>query len=196
MRSTCECMDQLLVVQEFRRSPFLPSVCLSATSGSRSGQCIASMGNVEHARLDRLKVIQVVVESGLKPGRVAEKPSMAVRQIRLVGRLREPARVVWYLACARSRATDGGMEETAECPDAVGGFAAMAIDRLGCSVVSDATRLGGMPDGRGCRSKSVQSCNRDDEAGVCVASRSDTHGRPRVGRIAASPTLHREIEEP
>ncbi|ORC51915.1 hypothetical protein B2G74_04440 [Burkholderia sp. A27] len=40
------------------------------------------------------------------------------------------------------------MEETAECPDAVGGFAAMAIDRLGCSVVSDATRPGGMPDGR------------------------------------------------
>ena len=32
------------------------------------------------------------------------------------------------------------MEETAECPDAVGDFAAMAIDRLGCSIVSGVTR--------------------------------------------------------
>jgi hypothetical protein len=40
------------------------------------------------------------------------------------------------------------MEETAECPNAAGGFAAMAIDRPGCSVVSDAARSGGVPDGR------------------------------------------------
>mgnify|MGYP001548255036 CR=1 FL=1 len=32
------------------------------------------------------------------------------------------------------------MEETAECPDAVGDFAAMAIDRRGCLIVSGATR--------------------------------------------------------
>jgi hypothetical protein len=38
------------------------------------------------------------------------------------------------------------MQETAECPDAFLGFAAMAIDRLGCSVVSNATRSGGMQE--------------------------------------------------
>ncbi|RDK02858.1 hypothetical protein DLM46_11510 [Paraburkholderia lacunae] len=37
------------------------------------------------------------------------------------------------------------MEETAECPNAVGGFAAMAIDRPGWSVVSDAARSGEVP---------------------------------------------------
>ncbi|WP_321932266.1 hypothetical protein, partial [Paraburkholderia guartelaensis] len=36
------------------------------------------------------------------------------------------------------------MEETAECPNAAGGFAAMAIDRPGCSVVPDAARSGGV----------------------------------------------------
>jgi len=40
------------------------------------------------------------------------------------------------------------MEETTECPNAAGGFTAMAIDRPGCSVVSDAARSGGVPDGR------------------------------------------------
>jgi hypothetical protein len=40
------------------------------------------------------------------------------------------------------------MEETAECPTAVGGFAAMAIDRPEWSVVPDAARSGGVPEGR------------------------------------------------
>lgn len=40
------------------------------------------------------------------------------------------------------------MAETAECPNAAGGFAAMAIDRPGCTVVPDAARSGGAPGGR------------------------------------------------
>jgi hypothetical protein len=40
------------------------------------------------------------------------------------------------------------MEETAQCPNAAGGFAAMAIDRPGWSVVPDAARLVGVPDRR------------------------------------------------
>ena len=39
------------------------------------------------------------------------------------------------------------MEETAECPNAVGGFAAMAIDRPGWSVLSKAARSVGVPEG-------------------------------------------------
>ncbi|MBB2928616.1 transposase [Paraburkholderia silvatlantica] len=40
--------------------------------------------------LDRLKVIQAVVDSGLKPGRAAERLGLTTRQIRrLVARLRE-----------------------------------------------------------------------------------------------------------
>jgi transposase len=40
--------------------------------------------------LDRLKVIQAVVDSGLKPGRAAERLGLSVRQIeRLVIRYRE-----------------------------------------------------------------------------------------------------------
>ncbi len=38
------------------------------------------------------------------------------------------------------------IEDTAECPSAAGGFAAMAIVRPVCSVVQDAARLGA--DGR------------------------------------------------
>ncbi|CAB3768658.1 hypothetical protein B7G54_10850 [Burkholderia puraquae] len=40
--------------------------------------------------LDRLKVIQAVVDMGLKPGRAAERLGLTTRQIRrLVGRLRD-----------------------------------------------------------------------------------------------------------
>ncbi|WP_042317312.1 hypothetical protein, partial [Paraburkholderia terrae] len=40
------------------------------------------------------------------------------------------------------------MEETAECSDALEVFAAMAIDRPGCSAESDAARSGGMANGQ------------------------------------------------
>lgn len=43
--------------------------------------------------LDRLKVIQAVVDMGLKPGRAAERLGLTTRQIRrLVGRLRAHGR--------------------------------------------------------------------------------------------------------
>jgi hypothetical protein len=62
-------------------------------------------------------------------------------------------------ACRRPQERDGTsaragrrrispMEETAECHNAVGAFAAMAIDSPGCSVMSDATQSGGKPVGR------------------------------------------------
>ena len=40
------------------------------------------------------------------------------------------------------------MEETAECPDAVGVLEAMAIDRPGCPAMLMDAQSGGMPDGR------------------------------------------------
>jgi hypothetical protein len=40
------------------------------------------------------------------------------------------------------------MEETAECPNAVRGFAPMAIDRPGWSVVSELARSVGVRDSR------------------------------------------------
>ena len=40
------------------------------------------------------------------------------------------------------------MEETAECPDAVGVFEAMAIDRPGCPAMLMDAWSGGMLDGR------------------------------------------------
>jgi hypothetical protein len=40
------------------------------------------------------------------------------------------------------------MEETAECPDAVGVFEAMAIDRPGCPTMLVDAWSGGMLDGR------------------------------------------------
>ena len=96
-------------------------------------------------------------------------------------------------ACARAgRRRISPMEETAECPNAVGSFAAMAIDRPGWSVVWDSARSGGVPDGRCRRSEAVQSCIHDDEAG----GRSDKRKRPFVGRVAAKPTVGSDIEEP
>ena len=88
------------------------------------------------------------------------------------------------------------MEETAECPSAAGGFAAMGIDWPGCSVVSGAARPGGMPAGCGRRSEAVPSCNRDDEADGRDAWRSDTRKGPAVGRVAAAPAFDRQIGEP
>lgn len=88
------------------------------------------------------------------------------------------------------------MEETAECPDAVGDFAAMAIDRLGCSIVSGVTRRSWTLAGRCQGWGAVPSCNRDGEADVQGAWRRDTRKRPRVGRVAAKPTVGSDIGEP
>ena len=87
------------------------------------------------------------------------------------------------------------MEETAECSDALEVFVAMAIDRPGCSAKLDAARSGGMADGHW-GGKVVLRCNRDGDAGLRSASRSDTRKRPPLGRVAAAPTFDRQVEEP
>ena len=87
------------------------------------------------------------------------------------------------------------MEETAECPNAVGAFAAMAIDSPRCSVMSGATQSGGKPVGQYRHSDAVQLCIRDDETGARSTSQSDARIRPFVGRVAAKPTLDRQFEE-
>ena len=61
--------------------------------------------------LDRLKMIQAVAETGLKPGRAAERLGLTTRQIRrLVARLREhgPAGRAIRLAFARPRGMQTG----------------------------------------------------------------------------------------
>ncbi|MEX3937899.1 helix-turn-helix domain-containing protein, partial [Paraburkholderia phymatum] len=51
--------------------------------------------------LDRLKVIQAVVETGLKPGRAAERLGLTTRQVRrLVARYRESG-AAGLISCKR-----------------------------------------------------------------------------------------------
>src|SRR5258708_33322069 len=50
----------------------------------------ATLVSLNMRELDRLKVIQAIVEMGLKPGRAAERLGLSVRQVeRLVTRYRE-----------------------------------------------------------------------------------------------------------
>jgi len=50
----------------------------------------ATLVSLNMRELDRLKVIQAIVEMGLKPGRAAERLGLTVRQVeRLVTRYRE-----------------------------------------------------------------------------------------------------------
>jgi len=51
----------------------------------------ATLLTLNMRELDRLKMIQAVVDMGLKPGRAAERLGLTVRQVeRLVSRYREP----------------------------------------------------------------------------------------------------------
>ena len=50
----------------------------------------ATLGTLNMRELDRLKMIQAVVDMGLKPGRAAERLGLTVRQVeRLLARYRE-----------------------------------------------------------------------------------------------------------
>ena len=52
----------------------------------------ATLVTLNMRELDRLKMIQSVVDMGLKPGRAAERLGLTVRQVeRLVARYRESA---------------------------------------------------------------------------------------------------------
>ncbi len=58
--------------------------------------------------LDRLKVIQAVVDLGLKPGRAAERLGLTVRQIeRLVIRTGSLVRRAWHRASVAVPVTGG-----------------------------------------------------------------------------------------
>ena len=71
----------------------------------------ATLGTLNMRELDRLKMIQAVVDMGLKPGRAAERLGLTVRQVeRLLARYRESGAAG---LASRKRSTPG---ESSPCP--------------------------------------------------------------------------------